>query len=47
MAFEKVTEEESHHHDLDKMSIAEILSGINAEDKTVPFAVERAIPQIE
>ena len=32
MAIEKVTEEESHYHDLDKMSVKEILSGINAED---------------
>src|SRR6201996_1619200 len=47
MAFEKVTEEESDYHDLDKMSIREILSGINGEDKTVPAAVEKAIPQIE
>src|ERR1700760_1068939 len=47
MAFEKVTEEESQYHDLDKMSVKEILSGINAEDKTVPYAVEKAIPQIE
>ena len=47
MAFEKVTEEESRHHDLEKMSIKEILSGINQEDKSVPDAVGRAIPQIE
>jgi N-acetylmuramic acid 6-phosphate etherase len=47
MPFEKVTEEESHYHDLDKMTVREILSGINAEDKTVPYAVEKAIPQIE
>ena len=47
MAFEKVTEEESSYHDLEKMSVAEILTGINAEDKTVPYAVEKAIPQIE
>ena len=47
MAFEKVTEEESDYHDLEKMSVREILSGINAEDKTVPYAVEKAIPQIE
>jgi N-acetylmuramic acid 6-phosphate etherase len=46
MAFEKVTEEESSYHDLEKMSVAEILTGINAEDKTVPYAVEKAIPQI-
>ena len=47
MAIEKVTEEESHYHDLDKMSIKEILSGMNTEDKTVPYAVEKAIPHIE
>src|SRR6201994_5130915 len=47
MAFEKVTEEESQYHDLDKMNVREILSGINAEDKTVPYAVEKAIPQME
>jgi len=47
MPFEKVTEEESRYHDLDKMTVGEILSGINAEDKTVPYAVEKAIPQIE
>jgi len=47
MAIERVTEEESHYHDLDKMSVREILTGINAEDRTVPDAVEKAIPQIE
>lgn len=29
------------------MSVSEILQHINAEDKTVPLAVEKAIPQIE
>jgi N-acetylmuramic acid 6-phosphate etherase len=47
MSFEKVTEEESRYHDLDKMSIKDILAGINQEDKTVPDAVSKAIPQIE
>lgn len=47
MAFEKVTEEPGRYHGLEKMSIHEILTGINREDKTVPDAVERAIPQIE
>lgn len=47
MAFEKVTEDESQYHDLDKMSIKEILTGINQEDKSVPGAVGKAIPQIE
>jgi N-acetylmuramic acid 6-phosphate etherase len=47
MAFEKVTEEESRYHDLDKMSIGEILTSINEEDRTVPNAVAKAIPQME
>jgi N-acetylmuramic acid 6-phosphate etherase len=32
---------------LEKMSVREVLTHINAEDKTVPLAVEKAIPQIE
>jgi N-acetylmuramic acid 6-phosphate etherase len=47
MSFEKVTEEESRFHDLEKMSIKEILTGMNQEDRTVPDAVAKAIPQIE
>jgi N-acetylmuramic acid 6-phosphate etherase len=43
----KVTEQPSHYRHLDKMSVNEILVSINAEDKTVPAAVEKAIPQIE
>ncbi len=41
------TEETSHYDNLDRMSVSEILKGINNEDKTVPNAVEKAIPQIE
>lgn len=41
------TEKDSNYQNLDKMSILEILSNINTEDKTVPLAVEKAIPQIE
>ncbi|MCS6794604.1 MAG: N-acetylmuramic acid 6-phosphate etherase [Raineya sp.] len=41
------TEANSKYQDLEKKSIREILEGINAEDKTVPYAVEKAIPQIE
>ena len=45
---EKLTTEETSHYDnLDKMSVSEILKGINQEDRTVPDAVEKAIPQIE
>src|SRR5690625_3364516 len=45
--FKKVTEEPSPYHGLDKMSIRELLIGINEADRTVPEAVAEAIPQIE
>ena len=45
--FKKVTEEPSPYHGLDKMSIRELLAGINEADRTVPEAVAEAIPQIE
>lgn len=41
------TERDSNYQDLDKMSVLELLNNINQEDKTVPYAVEKAIPQIE
>jgi N-acetylmuramic acid 6-phosphate etherase len=41
------TEQPSNYKGLDSMSIAELLQGINAEDKTVAFAVEKVLPQIE
>lgn len=47
MAFEKVTEQTSNYRHLEKMPVAEILANINAEDKTVTRAVEKAIAQIE
>lgn len=43
----RVTEQDSKYNDIDKMEVHEILSGINEEDKTVPVAVEKALPQIE
>lgn len=43
----RTTEQDSHYNDLEKMSVGDLLRGINNEDKTVPFAVEKAIPQIE
>ena len=46
MNFIKTTEEESRYNHLEKMSISEILKNINTEDKTVPLAVEKALPQI-
>jgi N-acetylmuramic acid 6-phosphate etherase len=45
--FRKITEEPSNYRHLEKMSIGEILTHINEEDKTVPLAVEKAIPQIK
>lgn len=47
MSFEKFTEQPGKYRHLDKMSVIEILSNINEEDKSVPLAVEKAIPQIE
>lgn len=41
------TEKDSNYQDLDKMSVLELLTNINNEDKTVPLAVEKAIPNIE
>lgn len=41
------TEKESNYQDLDKMSTLELLQNINEEDKSVPLAVEKSIPQIE
>ncbi|MES2828179.1 MAG: N-acetylmuramic acid 6-phosphate etherase [Bacteroidota bacterium] len=43
----RVTEQESRYSNIDQMSALEILKGINNEDKTVPIAIERALPQIE
>ncbi|MEI7509739.1 MAG: N-acetylmuramic acid 6-phosphate etherase [Flavobacterium sp.] len=47
MNFTKTTEQSSNYHHLEQMSVADLLSNINNEDKTVPFAVEKALPQIE
>ncbi len=47
MTFEKITEEEGNYRHLEKMSIHDILTFINKEDKIVPDAVQKAIPQIE
>jgi N-acetylmuramic acid 6-phosphate etherase len=47
MSFEKFTEQASKYRHLDKMSVEELLRHINEEDKTVAYAVEKAIPQIE
>jgi N-acetylmuramic acid 6-phosphate etherase len=41
------TESTSRYDHLEQMSVRELLTNINNEDKTVPYAVEKAIPQIE
>jgi N-acetylmuramic acid 6-phosphate etherase len=46
MTFIKTTEQSSKYEHLEKMSVQELLFNINQEDKTVPFAVEKALPQI-
>ncbi|SNB19755.1 putative PTS component; possibly regulatory [Flavobacterium psychrophilum] len=47
MNFTKTTEQSSKYEHLEKMSVHELLANINNEDKTVPLAVEKALPQIE
>jgi N-acetylmuramic acid 6-phosphate etherase len=44
---ETTTERESYYKNLEQLSVLEILENINREDKTVPLAVEKALPQIE
>lgn len=43
----KTTESDSKYNHLEKMEIAELLSNINKEDKTVPDAIEKVLPNIE
>lgn len=45
--FQKITEQVSDYRHLEKMSMTEVLSSINHEDKSVPSAIEKSIPQIE
>ena len=47
MTFTKTTEQSSKYEHLETMSVSELLSNINQEDKTVPLAVEKSLPQIE
>ena len=47
MNFTRTTEQASNYEHLEKMSVQELLDNINQEDKTVPYAVEKAIPQIK
>ncbi len=47
MTFIKTTEQDSNYNHLEKMTISQLLTNINNEDKQVPLAVEKAIPEIE
>jgi len=44
---DRTTERDSNYTGLENMSVKELLHNINNEDKTVPTAVEKALPQIE
>jgi len=45
--FIRTTEQPSPYRHLEKMTVKELITNINKEDETVPFAVEKALPQIE
>lgn len=42
-----VTESSSNYNNLEQLSVYDLLKNINREDKTVPLAVEQALPQLE
>ena len=42
-----ITESSSNYQHLEKMSVRDLLSNINREDKSVPEAIEKVIPVIE
>ena len=44
---DRITESTSRYNDLERMSTVELLRSINAEDRTVPEAVGRVLPDIE
>ncbi len=43
----EVTEQDSLYYDLEHKSTLEILTNINQEDKTIPLAIEKVVPNIE
>ncbi len=43
----RTTESDSKYRHLEKKTTLEILTDINNEDKTVPYAIEKVLPQIE
>ncbi|MFD1552380.1 N-acetylmuramic acid 6-phosphate etherase [Putridiphycobacter roseus] len=42
----RTTEQSSNYDNLEKMSTTELLKAMNAEDKTVPLAIEKCLPAI-
>tara|TARA_B110000967_G_scaffold189019_1_gene212400 strand:+ start:4 stop:819 length:816 start_codon:yes stop_codon:yes gene_type:complete len=46
MTFIKTTEQDSKYNHLEKMSVSDLLSNINNEDKMVPLAVGKSLQQI-
>lgn len=44
---QRTTESNSHYDNLESMSVRHLLENINKEDKTVPLAIEKIIPDIE
>ncbi|WP_411894789.1 N-acetylmuramic acid 6-phosphate etherase [Winogradskyella sp. A2] len=47
MDFTKTTEEDSYYNNLEQMSVNEIITNMNKEDKSVPIAVEKVLPRVE
>ncbi|MDH3323540.1 MAG: N-acetylmuramic acid 6-phosphate etherase, partial [Flavobacteriaceae bacterium] len=47
MSVKPITEQSSYYDNLENMSVIELLTNINNEDKKVPLAVEKSLPQIE
>ena len=47
MSFTKITEQSSNYNHLEKMTVNELLTNINNEDKTIAKAVKKTIPSIE
>lgn len=43
----RTTEADSHYNDLEKMTVSELIANMNREDKSVPLAVEKSLPEIE
>ena len=43
----RITEQPSRYEHLERMSVGELIADINRENRGVPEAVERALPQIE